>query len=110
MALSKNFTLPEKCKNHQESALRDRVLNIDQTVSFFNSKQFGSSLIFYHVETGGRLLLTSGRYSGDRSKTTRQSPYQTFKFTLNKEETQKKEQKKNELKEKQEKKKTNGSV
>ena len=47
MALSKNFTLPEKCKNHWR-ALRESLILIRQ---FLYSKLFGSSLIFLR-ETG----------------------------------------------------------
>lgn len=84
MALSKNFTLPEKCKNHWR-ALRES--NIDQTV--FYSKLFGSSLISQR-NWRGLLLARALFYIGARSKMARQFLWWTFKFTLNEEEKKKK--------------------
>lgn len=107
MALSKNFTLPEKCKNHWR-ALRESLILIRQ---FLYSKLFGSSLIFLRetgagAASGHALSLFSLFFFffprvGARSKTTRQFLWWTFKFTLNEEREKERKKQTKERKEKQ---------
>lgn len=80
MALSKNFTLPEKCKNHSR-ALRESLILIRQ----FYSKLFGSSL---NTQRNWRSTIVIGI----RSKAMRQFLQWTFKFTLNEENEKEKRQ------------------
>lgn len=111
MALSKNFTLPEKCKNRRRAPRVDS--RIDQTV--FDSKLFGSSLISQRDWRGGRLL---ARKKGENfscfsavvgfffvklplppppvpeARRRANSCRWTFKFTLNEEQTKNKKEKK----------------
>lgn len=112
MALSKNFTLPEKCKNRRRAPRVDS--RIDQTV--FDSKLFGSSLISQRDWRGGRLL---ARKKGEiffllfccccfflfvklplppppapEARRRANSCRWTFKFTLNEEQTKMRRKKK----------------
>lgn len=82
MALSKNFTLPEKCKNHQRAPTVQCWSD-----SFFESKLFGSSLISQRNWRGPLLAPPFSRpLAGTRSETPRQFLRWTFKFTSNEEE------------------------
>lgn len=81
MALSKNFTLPEKCKN-QRSAPTVQCWSV-----FSDSKLFGSSLISQRDWRGPLLAPPPGPApAGTRSETARQFLWRTFKFTSNEEE------------------------
>lgn len=63
MALSKNFTLPEKCKNHQRAPTVQCWSD-----SFFESKLFGSSLISQRNWRGPLLAPPSSRPPRRRQK------------------------------------------
>lgn len=82
MALSKNFTLPEKCKNYYR-ALREILYLSD---SFF--KLCGSSL--FNLETAIPCSWTHIAI-GTSNQAECQSLYNTFKFALMKEENKNKQ-------------------
>lgn len=82
MALSKNFTLPEKCKNYYR-ALREILYLSD---SFFKLR--GSSL--FNLETAIPCSWTHIAI-GTSNQAECQSLYNTFKFALMKEERKQKQ-------------------